>query len=75
MEKIDAAPVSSFDDLEEFESIEKLDFEIMKYKAMPMPQVSTYDPVFGDKVLRPGCEYESQNRQIAGEPELEKIQM
>jgi hypothetical protein len=47
----------------------------MKYKAMALPQVSTYDPVFGDKILRPGCEYESQIRQLAGEPELEKIQM
>ena len=62
MEKIEAAPVSSFDDLEEFDSIERLDYEIMKYKAMPMPQVSTYDPVFKEKVLRPGCEYESQIR-------------
>ena len=47
----------------------------MKYKAMALPQVSTYDPVFGDKILRPGCEYESQIRQLAGGPELEKIQM
>jgi len=34
MEKIEAAPVSSFDDIEEFEDIEQLDFEIMKYKSM-----------------------------------------
>jgi hypothetical protein len=75
MEKIDAAPVSSFDDMEEFDEIEQLDFEVEKYKPMPLPQTSTYDPTFADKLLRPGCEYESQVRQIAGEPELEKIQM
>jgi hypothetical protein len=59
MEKIEANPVSSFDDTEEFDFIEQLDFEVEKYQPMPMPQVSTYDPVFGDKILRPGCEYES----------------
>ena len=37
--------------------------------------MSTFDPVFADKALRPGCEYESQIRQVAGEPELEKTQM
>ena len=32
MEKIDADPVISFDDLEPFEPIEQLDFEVMKYQ-------------------------------------------
>lgn len=75
MEKIEASPVISFDDLEDFDTIEQLDFEVEKYKPMPQPQVSTFDPIFGDKVLRPGCEYENAIRQLSGEPELEKIQM
>ncbi len=37
--------------------------------------MSQYDPVFNDKKLRPGCEYESIMRQLAGEPDLEKTQM
>lgn len=36
MEKIEAQPVTSFDDLDEFETIEQLDFEVMKYKKMPL---------------------------------------
>ena len=59
MEKIEAQPIISFDDTEEFEHIEQLDFEVEKYKPMPLPQVSSYDPMFADKILRPGCEYES----------------
>ena len=42
---------------------------------MAIPQVSSYDPVFNDKSYRPGCQYESTLRQIAGEPDLEKKQM
>ena len=72
MEKIDACPVINFDDLVSFDTIEPLDFEIEKYSAYPLPPSSTYDPVFNDKRLRPGCEYESTIRQIAGEPDLEK---
>ena len=37
MEKFDSAPVTSFDDLTEFESIECLDFEVEKYKPMALP--------------------------------------
>jgi hypothetical protein len=37
--------------------------------------MSSYDPIFKDKPYRPGCQYESTIRQIAGEPDLEKIQM
>ena len=75
MEKIDAQPVISFDDLEPFESIEQLDFETQKYTAFDLPPVSSYDPKFSDKSWRPGCEYEGSIRQRAGEPDLEKIQM
>lgn len=73
MEKIDAQPVINFDDLENFDAIEQLDFEVEKYKPFELPPASTYDPVFNDKQYRPGCEYESTIRQIAGEPDLEKI--
>jgi len=62
MEKIDAQPVSSFDDLEPFDPIEQLEFEIEKYKALPAPTISNYDPLFKDKLFRPGCEYESALR-------------
>ena len=62
MDKIECEPVSNFDDYTEFEHIEQLHFEVEKYKPMPLPQVSTYDPVFQDKVLRPGCQYESTAR-------------
>ena len=75
MEKIDAQPVVNFDDLEPFDSLEQLDFEVMKYLPMVAPQVSSYDPIFNDKVYRPGCNYESTLRQISGEPDLEKIQI
>ena len=32
MEKIEAEPVISFDDLEPFEPLEQLDFEVMQYQ-------------------------------------------
>jgi len=73
MEKIDAQPVINFDDLVNFDAIEQLDFEVEKYAPFQLPPASTYDPVFNDKQYRPGCEYESTIRQIAGEPDLEKI--
>lgn len=44
IEKIDAEPVISFDDLQPFDPIETLDYEIMKYKPMPPPPISSYDP-------------------------------
>lgn len=75
MEKIEATPVVSFDDLEPFEPIEQLDFEVERYKAFQLPPVSGYEPKFNDKVVRPGCEYESAIRQRAGEPDLEQAQV
>jgi hypothetical protein len=35
--------------------------------------MSRYEPVFTDKGMRPGCQYESSLRPRAGEPDLEKI--
>ena len=75
MEKIECQPVVSFDDLEQFETLDILDFEVMKYKKMETPAISSYDPIFNNKVYRPGCQYESTLRQISGEPDLEKIQI
>ena len=75
IEKIEVDPVTSFDDLVPFEHIPELDFEVMEYKPFPLPPVSTYEPTFAEKPFRPGCQYESTLRQIAGEPDLEKIQM
>jgi hypothetical protein len=62
MEKIDAQPVINFDDLQAYDPIEQLDFEVEKYKPMAIPPVSSYDPVFFDKKYRPGCQYESTLR-------------
>ncbi len=55
MEKIDAQPVINFDDFVPFDPLEQLDFEVMKYKAMQIPQMSSYDPIFKEKPYRPGC--------------------
>lgn len=62
MEKIDAAPIYSFDDMQQFEPIEQLDFEIEKYQPFQLPQISSYDPIFKEKLPRPGCEYEGALR-------------
>jgi len=35
--------------------------------------MSNYDPVEANKINRPGCEFESVLRQIAGEPQLESM--
>lgn len=74
MEKIDTQPVVSFDDLNHFDAIEQLDFEVEAYKEFPIPAISPYEPVFEAKRNRPGCEYESALRARAGEPDLEKLQ-
>lgn len=37
--------------------------------------MSFFDPAQRDKIVRPGCQYESIVRQRAGEPDLEKTQM
>jgi hypothetical protein len=75
MEKIEADPVISFDDLVPFDPLETLDFEVMQYKPMPLPAMSSFEPNFKEKPYRPGCQYESVIRQVAGEPDLEKIQI
>lgn len=62
MEKIEAQPVINFDDLEAFDPIEQLDFEVENYKPLAIPAVSSYDPEFSDKNYRPGCQYESTLR-------------
>jgi len=36
--------------------------------------MSLYDPPFRKRINKPGCEYESIRRQMAGEPDLEKTQ-
>ena len=73
MEKIDTQPVVSFDDLNHFEAIGQLDFEVEGYKEFTLPPISPYEPRFEDKESRPGCEYESALRARAGEPDLERI--
>lgn len=62
MEKIEAQPVINFDDLEQFQPIEHLDFEVERYHEFAIPPASTFEPQFKDKVQRPGCEYESTIR-------------
>ena len=74
MEKVEANPPISFDDLMPFEHVEPLDFEQQKYVKFPLAQMSNFDPLEIDKIFRPGCEYESVLKQRRGEPELEKLQ-
>ena len=73
LEKVEANPPNSFDDLDEFDPLEVLDFEILNYKPTEIPPMSLYDPAQRDLQQRPGCEYESVLRQRAGEPDLEKV--
>ena len=75
MEKIEAVPIISFDDFEPFDPLETLEFEVMQYKPLKPSAMSNYEPIFKEKPYRPGCQYESILRQIAGEPDLEKIQI
>ena len=49
MEKIDTQPVVSFDDLNHFDAIEQLDFEVEGYKEFPIPASSPYEPMFEAK--------------------------
>ena len=44
MEKVEANPPISFDDLVVFDHLEPLDFEIQKYSKQPLPPFSFYDP-------------------------------
>lgn len=75
MERVDANPPINFDDLDLFEPMEMLDFEVQSYSPFPIPAITAYDPPMRDHPKRPGCEYESIFRQKAGEPDLEKIQI
>lgn len=75
LEKVEANPPTNFDDLEEFDPLEPLDFEIQNYQPYAVPGMSQYDPAMRDLPSRPGCEYESVLRQRAGEPDLEKVQI
>lgn len=72
MEKVEANPPISFDDLIPYDKIEQLEFEVMKYQKFPVAPMSLYDPIEHEKISRPGCEFESLLRQRRGEPELEK---
>jgi hypothetical protein len=72
MEKVEANPPISFDDLIPYDHLEALEFEVQKYQKFPVAQMSFYDPVEQDKQHRPGCEYESLLKSRRGEPELEK---
>ena len=73
LEKVEANPPTNFDDLDLFDPLEALDFEIENYQPHSIPAMSMYDPAMRDKLSRPGCEYESVLRQRAGEPDLEKV--
>lgn len=75
LEKVEANPPTNFDDLEEFDPLEMLDFEIQNYGTHTLPAMSLYDAPMRDMPNRPGCEYESVLRQRAGEPDLEKVQI
>ena len=73
LEKVEANPPTSFDDLDMFDPLECLDFEIQNYQPVAVPGMSNFDPAMRDLPNRPGCEYESVLRQRAGEPDLEKL--
>lgn len=73
MEKVEANPPISFDDLVPFDHVEMLEFEVEKYQPFPVPPMSQFDPAELDKDMRLGCEYESIVKTAHGEPELEKI--
>lgn len=75
LEKVEANPPTNFDDLDVFDPLEVLDFEIQNYQPHEVPAMTQYDPAMRDLPSRPGCEYESVLRQRAGEPDLEKVQI
>ena len=75
LEKVEANPPTNFDDLDVFDSLEMLDFEVQRYEPFNIPALNNYDPPMRDLPKRPGCEYESIFRQKAGEPDLEKVQI
>lgn len=55
LEKVEANPPTNFDDLEPFEPLEMLDFEIQNYKPLGVPSSSNYDPPLRNQTIRPGC--------------------
>ena len=59
LEKVEANPPTNFDDLDVFDPLEVLDFEIQNYQQQAIPAMSQYDPPMRDLPNRPGCEYES----------------
>ena len=59
MEKVDANPPINFDDLIPYDLLECLDYEVNKYNRFQVPPMPLSDPVEDNKILRPGCEYES----------------
>lgn len=75
LEQVEANPPTNFDDLDVFDQLEMLDFEVLKYEPYNIPAITSYDPPMRDLPKRPGCEYESVFRQKAGEPDLEKVQI
>jgi len=58
-----------------FDELEELEFEKCAYREFAVAPMSLYDPADRKHVKKPGCEYESVKRQMAGEPDLEKTQM
>ncbi len=74
LEKVETDPPCNFDDMVPFDTLEELDFEINAYKPLPLPPMSLYDPPFRKHAPKPGCEYESIVRRMAGEPDLERVQ-
>ena len=44
LEKVEANPPISFDDLDLFDPLEMLDFEIQNYQPVAIPAMSQYDP-------------------------------
>ena len=75
LEKVETNPPTNFDDLEPYDPLEQLDFEIQNYLQHPLAAMSQYDPAEREKPSRPGCEYESIIKQRSGEPDLEKLQI
>lgn len=75
LEQVEANPPTNFDDLDVFEALEMLDFEVQKYEPLNIPALTNYDPPMRELPKRPGCEYESVFKQRSGEPDLEKVQM
>jgi hypothetical protein len=55
MEKVETNPPTNFDDLEFFDPLEQLDFEVENYQPFPIPQMSNFDPAERGKPIRPGC--------------------